>query len=107
MSDLAEAPDLYNAADPAKVQGRQSKAKREQAEADSALRNLLNTTPGRRWVWQLLCECGVFASSFRDSALVMAFEEGKRNVGLRLLADVMRVAPEQYQTMAEENRPPS
>lgn len=103
MSDTTETPEVYNAGDPVAVQGKASKQKRAQAEADMALATLLRTTPGRRWMWATLCGCGVYATTFRPDGLTMAFNEGQRAVGLRLLADVMRVAPDQYVTMAEEN----
>lgn len=109
MSDThpIEPPEDYNAGNPEAVQGRARRLRREQGEADQALRNLLRTTPGRRWMWQLLASCHVFASTFRADPYTTAFGEGERSVGLRLLADVMRVAPEEYPTMAEENKAPS
>lgn len=105
MSDSL-APEAYNAGDPAAVQGRERTLKRHQAEADAALGNLLRTTPGRRWMWATLSACGVYATTFRPDAYVTAFNEGQRAIGLRLLADVMRVAPAEYLTMAEENAKP-
>jgi hypothetical protein len=61
---------------------------------------LMSGRRGRRIVWRLLESAGVFATSFRADALSMAFAEGCRNEGLRLLAQV-HALPE-YATMIAE-----
>lgn len=59
---------------------------------------------GRRFVWRLLEQYGVFRSSFRTDALEMAFLEGQRNDGLRLMADIHEHAPDRYVEMLGEQR---
>lgn len=72
--------------------------------ADDDMKWLMEQKRGRRIVWRQLEDAGVFRSSFNQSASVMAFQEGQRNGGLKLLAQVMRITPASYSTMIEENR---
>jgi hypothetical protein len=57
---------------------------------------------GRRIVWRQLGAAGVFQSSFDPTAMTMAFNEGRRSEGLRLLAQVMERCPDLYATMMKE-----
>lgn len=49
---------------------------------------LLQHREGRRWLWHLLGRCGIYESSRRDLPHDVYFQEGRRDVGLKLLADV-------------------
>jgi type IV secretory pathway TrbL component len=60
------------------------------------------TKRGRRIVWRMLDQAGVFRSSFNTNAMTMAFAEGSRNQGLRMLAIIHASCPEQYPTMMKE-----
>lgn len=80
-----------------KLQGRFD---RENEESD--LKWLCATKRGRRIVWRLLEQSGVFRLSFDPNALKMAFAEGNRNYGNRILAMLQTVAPESYITMTKE-----
>ena len=57
---------------------------------------------GRRIVWRQLAAAGVFQSSFDPTAMNMAFNEGRRSEGLRLLAQVMELCPDLYPIMMKE-----
>lgn len=58
---------------------------------------------GRRLIWRLVEQfCGAFDASFTDQALLTAYAEGKRAPGLRLVAEVQRVAPNDYLRMLAE-----
>ncbi len=65
---------------------------------------LMNQKQGRRIVWRLLALAGVYQTSFNSSGSVTAFNEGKRNVGLVILADVHEHAPDESLVMLKENR---
>ena len=65
--------------------------------------NLLATREGRRIVWAKLERCGVFQTSFTSNGSMVMFREGRRDVGLQLLADIQAVAPEAFLTMWREN----
>lgn len=74
---------------------------RETEEAD--LKWLMSNKRGRRIVWRLLDQSGVFRLSFNPNAMQMAFAEGNRNFGNRTLALIHSLCPEQYPTMVKEN----
>ncbi len=87
----------------------------EQAKADAAKREqlarineaddfkwLMGSKRGRRIVWRLLDRTGVFRLSFNTNAMHMAFAEGNRNEGLRMLAQVHSICPELYPVMMKE-----
>lgn len=64
---------------------------------------VMNNPGGRRFAHRLLVNAGVFGSSFSpDNPHQTSFNEGQRNMGLILLAEIMDVAPTQYATMLEE-----
>ncbi len=73
---------------------------RQAEEAD--VRWLMSSKRGRRIVWRQLDQAGVFRSSFNTNAMTMAFAEGGRNQGLRLLAMVHKLCPDQYPAMMKE-----
>lgn len=66
------------------------------------IRWLMSEERGRRLVWRLLAMTGVYRSSFNSSGSVMAFNEGQRNIGLKLVADIHEACPEQYTRMRKE-----
>lgn len=79
--------------------------KREQLAREtekSDLRWLVSTKRGRRIVWRLLGQAGVFHPSFNTNALTMAFNEGMRNYGNRTLTTLQDVAPDSFVTMMKE-----
>ena len=54
----------------------------------SDLRKLLKLPEFRRFVWDSLSETGLFRASFTSDAMTTAFNEGKRDNGLKLLAEL-------------------
>lgn len=72
-----------------------------QREEDD-MRWLMGDERGRRLVWQWLDWAGLFRTSYAPEALAIAFAEGQRNMGLRLHAQVMEHAPQQFVRMLAE-----
>lgn len=68
------------------------------------LKEIMSTRDGRAWMWDHLSACGVFRSSYVSNSLDMSYNEGMRNVGLRLLADLHDHTFEAYQKMEAEAR---
>lgn len=99
-------PPPYDGGDPAQVKTKRQRAKRIEEQRLAALRGFMSIPEGRRWIWWLLGECHVFASSFRADPHQTAFNEGARNVGLTILAEVMRVSPDEYLVMTKEAKAP-
>lgn len=93
---------LLDAGDIKKVSKVEAAAKRRQRDDDNILRSLLATQAGRGWTWRLLSRAHIMHSSFSPDPLVMAMKEGERNIGLSLVADILRVCPENYVLMSNE-----
>lgn len=72
-----------------------------QIEVDD-LKWLLSNKRGRRFATRLLERAGVWRLSFNTNALTMAFNEGTRNEGLRLLAQISTHCPDRYIEMLKE-----
>jgi hypothetical protein len=76
--------------------------KRERVDEMQALGRLMGDPAGRRWVYGLLSECHIWHTSMANNAIRMAFLEGERSQGLRLLAEVTEANPDMFLTMLKE-----
>lgn len=83
------------------VEAREEERIRRQKLSNS-LKAVLSTRDGRVILWQLLSDTGIYRSSFDRDLAVMAFNEGQRNVGLKLLNRIMAVDAEAYRLMQDE-----
>lgn len=63
---------------------------------------LMASKRGRRILWRVLDRAGVYRLSFNTNSMTMAFAEGARNEGLRLLATIHGACPDLYPTMVKE-----
>ena len=79
-----------------------ARLERENEEAD--LKWLMSSKRGRRVVWRLMDQAGVFRLSFNTNAMQMAFSEGNRNYGNRILAMIHTLCPELYSVMVKEQQ---
>ena len=77
-----------------------ARANRERELND--LRWLLGHPQGRRIVSRLLDKTGVHRSSFNTSGSVMAFNEGRRDTGLFLMAELIEASPSGYMNVLNE-----
>lgn len=68
------------------------------------LRWLLGHPQGRRIALRWLDETGVFRSSFNHSGSLMAFNEGRRNIGLWLTAELMEANADGYLKVLKEHK---
>lgn len=93
-------PLVKNSNNESEVRNAQIKEKMNQDSYDSALKNLLQTEMGRIVIWKLLSDCRLFQTNFTGSSETY-FLEGKRAVGLNMLADIMRVDPESFIKMQQ------
>ena len=75
---------------------------RKQEVAD--LKWLAGNVQGRRFIWRLLDRAGIYRSSFNHSGSLMAFAEGKRDMGLFLLAEVSEASPNGFLKLIAENQ---
>src|SRR5258705_8239221 len=92
----------YDASDRKSIRKAEKAARLADRARQEVIVNLMSTTFGRAWLWDILTSCHVFAQTFSPDPLMTAFSEGRRAVGLALLADVMSACPDQYITAARE-----
>lgn len=97
------ATDKRNLADPKQVEesDRRSKSQRQQ-EIEDVIR-IMSTDNGRRFMTRMLDITGFQKSSFTGNSTTF-FNEGMRNIGLMLWADIQEVPPELYLKMLQEQR---
>jgi hypothetical protein len=80
-----------------------ARSRDNEAEAQTrALRELLDLPAGRRVVWRLLERAGLFRQSFTGEPLSSAFNEGRRALGLEMLAEIAEAAPDAYPALLRE-----
>lgn len=68
------------------------------------LQTVMSTVQGRRFMWRQLERAGVFRTTFAGHDPKTNFNEGQRNIGVMLLADIHEHCIEQYVVMLTENR---
>lgn len=70
------------------------------------LRDVMATNVGRKVMYRMLVKAGIYMSSYnpeaKDSSVY--FYEGKRNMGLWLMAELEEAAPQSFAEMIKENR---
>ena len=95
---------MDNAADRKSIRRKEKAARLADVQRREVIANVMSTSFGRQWIWDLLASCHIFATTFTTDPQQTAFQEGQRNVGLSLLADIMAYCPDQYiQAMRESN----
>lgn len=70
---------------------------------DGDFERLMSQDWGRRIVWRALTRARLHATSFCSNAMSMAFEEGQKQEGYFLMAQIDRLCPETYHQMVREN----
>lgn len=79
----------------------QQKLKLAQEQQDIVA--VMSTEAGRRVMHRLLTRAGIYRCSFNGQSNATIFNEGARNQGLMLLAEIQSAAPGSYLTMIKEN----
>lgn len=75
------------------------KKKRERDLSD--LKKVLAMPEGRRLLWRLLSEAGVFRTTFTGNSQTF-LNEGRRQIGLLILSEIMQAKPEAFTQMQRE-----
>jgi hypothetical protein len=91
--DIAET--IGKAADAARLRGELK------TRQDDDLRTVMGTEQGRRFIWDLLGDAGVYRTSFTGNSETF-FNEGKRQIGLAILARITETCPGEYLKMQQE-----
>lgn len=77
--------------------------KQARQEADNDLRAVLSTAEGRRLLFRWIDrECRTFSASFQGQAALTDYNEGRRSIGIGLMTEAQRVAPELYVLALQE-----
>lgn len=66
------------------------------------LAHFMSSPTGRSYIYDFLAACHVYTTSFSRNSRVMAFSEGERNTGIRLLGDIVEASPDYYLQMLKE-----
>lgn len=93
--------DTYDAGNQQHVDQRKKGAKVRDRQLDEAFRWMMADEKGRTLMWDRLARAGVFRASFATPDL-MAFNEGKRSMGLNELDRIMRLCPAEFTRMQAE-----
>lgn len=83
----------YDAGDPKLVEKKKKKYKLKKETDHEYLRSVLSKYEGRAFLWELLSKCGIYDVSFRGDNSLTFFNEGRRSVGLELIALIEEVEP--------------
>ena len=92
-----------NAASEEQVKEAEKKVSNLDMEMANDLRLILSTAGGRRYIWRHLGKLGLFDGGYAPSPHEMAFDNGRREAGLRIMGDIMRWAPELWLKMQLES----
>lgn len=96
---------VRNAADARQVKAARKRNRKQRLEEVADLRAILALPSGRRFVWRLLGSTELYQSLFSRDIAALAFAEGKRRIGLLLLADINEADPTVLPEMMKELMP--
>jgi hypothetical protein len=100
----AEKPLVKNAADREQVKEAGSKKQLQKKQKQADLKFVLETAQGKRFLWGLLKKCGIFETSYDSNPHTVYFKEGRRNLGLELIAEINDASPEALEAMMTESK---
>lgn len=92
------------AGDDVRVDRGRSRARRDAERLTAAFRWLLSDRRGRGLAWWLMQEAGLYRTSFTGDPATTAFQEGRRDIGLKVLHRMHEAAPDAYAQMLNEQR---
>lgn len=72
-------------------------------EKEADLMTILGSAQGRRYLYHLMDSCGLDTNLFNIEHSVMAFNDGKRFIGLQIKQEVLIVDPDAFLLMMREN----
>jgi hypothetical protein len=100
---MASTPYQTNAADARQVRAASRAEEKREEQFRGSLKAVLSTPEGRRVLGELLDRAGLYRTSWDPSARIH-FNEGRRNFGLELLAQIQEASEELYLDMEREMR---
>jgi hypothetical protein len=100
---MSSRPYQTNASDPRQVRASARAEEKREAAYIGSLKAVLATPEGRRVLAELLDRAGLYKTSWDPSARIH-FNEGRRNFGLELLANIQDADEALYLEMEREMR---
>src|SRR3990172_8342493 len=94
---------MKNAADEVEVKKASLRENQDERQRLVDLKSLLELPHGRRFIWWMLESAGVYKSSFTGNSTTF-FNEGRRDLGLQLLAKITEASPEALVLMMQESK---
>lgn len=91
----------FNAGEEKAVGKRKSKAKLRGERENEEFRDVLSTHSGRAVIWKIMGECGIFRAGPTDK-LETFRDLGRRDVGLSIMSDCLRIDGNLYLKMQKE-----
>src|SRR5262245_28480978 len=101
MADLNTAR-TFDPSDPQQLAEREKQLKNRALQQEKLLKEQLAMPAGRNYYWDQLSACHIFEGAGPLDEASANFFLGERNVGLRLLADIMRASPDALVLMLKE-----
>lgn len=72
---------------------------------DDELAYVMGHALGRRFIWRLLHQvCAIDASNFSSDAMMLAYAQGRRDIGLDIQSALLDFDKQVFLTMETENR---
>ena len=81
--------------DPVKLKRKEIEGRLERRKELADVAFVLSSEEGRRFYWRLMKRCGIHKSSMTGNNTTF-FNEGERNIGLIMLAELEEADPEAY-----------
>lgn len=103
LSTDDEVEGRYDAGNPSSVKEKEKRAKILAERRLNGLKQIMASADGRAWMWDFLSRCGLFAVLFSGHANRDAFDNGMRNAGMPVFADIQKNCMNEYLTMVKEN----
>ena len=103
MADIMDSiNDLFNFFDTEDERKKFNERQKKQRDKETNdVKKLLDIPEGRRFFWRLLSGTGVFRTSMTGNSQTF-FNEGRRDIGLMILKDVMEANPGAFSQMQRE-----
>ena len=105
LDDEIGADEALNLSDPKSVRKAKAKASLRADERRQVTVELLSTKQGREWLWAILSDCYTMNARIvlSGSDYENGFNNGEREVGLRLQRLLCRADPEKFGLLVREN----
>ena len=95
--------ETIDVGDAPQVKKRRTKAKIKRDNELEEIKQLLAIPFGRRFLWRLLGECGVWHTMSQHTELRMAIQSGRRDIGLWLIKEIDEADKNGYMKLIQED----